>query len=364
MDFSLGDDRQALVDVLGRFLRERYSLDLRSRTTRDSGSHDRETWRGLAEIGAIGALFSPEHGGFGGGPFDIIAVFETLGRSLVSEPVLPVLMAGTILSRWAPSLLPGIVAGKQIIAVAFFEPQSRYDANDVQTRAVAIGDGWTLDGAKAVVHHAEDAEALIVSARDEAGEIALFLVPTDAAGVTIRGYETNDGLRAAEVRLVNVGLAADRRVGSGRDAERAIAAGTLALCAEALGIMEWLKDATLEYLRTRVQFGAPIGANQALQHRMADLLIELEQARSAVINAAAAAATDAAPARDRALAAAKYTLGVAGTRMAEEAIQLHGGIGMTRELNVSHYAKRAMMIDHQLGDSDHHLARYIELTAA
>ena len=364
MDFSLGDDRQALVDVLRRFLRERYSLDIRSRTTREQTSHDRETWRGLADIGAIGALFAPELGGFGGSPFDVAAVFETLGRSLVSEPVLPVLMAGTVLARSAPSLMPDIIAGDRIIAVGFYEPQSRYDAHDVRTRAAATLDGWTINGAKAVVLHAEAADSLVVSACEDEGGVALFLVPTDAPGVTLRGYETNDGLRAAELRLNGVKLGIDARVGDGDDLERSVAAGTLAVCAEALGIMEWLKDATLEYLRTRVQFGAAIGANQALQHRMADLLIDLEQARSAVINAAAEAASEAHPARARALAAAKYTIGVAGTRIAEEAIQLHGGIGMTRELNVSHYAKRAIMIDHQLGDSDHHLARYIELAAA
>ena len=363
MDFTLGEDRQALVDVLGRLLRERYSIDLRTKATRETASHDAATWRQLADVGAIGALFAPEQGGFGGSPFDVIAVFETLGQSLVAEPVLPVLMAGTVLARGAPELLPAIVAGDRIVSVAFHEPHSRYDVSDVLTCATASESGWRLDGAKAVVQHAEAADALIVSARDGEGCVSVFLVPVNAPGVTVRGYETIDGMRAAEVVLAGVELGEDAHVGNADDVARAIAIGTLALCAEALGAMEWLKDTTLDYLRTRVQFGTPIGENQALQHRMANVLIELEQARSSVINAAAAIDGRGAV-RDRALAAAKYTIGVSGTHVAEEAIQMHGGIGMTRELNVSHYAKRTIMIDHQLGDSDHHLATYIELAAA
>ena len=360
MDFTLSDDRQALVDVMSRFLRDRYSVAKRRSAATDAPGHDKQIWAQLAEIGVIGALFNPERGGFGGSPFDVLAVFECLGQSLVGEPMLSALMAGSVLPD---ALLERLISGEQIIGVALFEPQSRYDWRDVATRATRHGSEWRLDGAKAVVVHAEAADALVVSARDDDGTLGLFLVPVTTPGVAIRGYPTNDGQRAAEVRLTNIRLAENARIGGEVTAANAVAIGTLALCAESVGIMTWLKDATLEYLKTRIQFGAPIGRNQALQHRMAELLIEIEQARSSVINAAAAMSGDAVI-RDKALAAAKYTIGIAATRVAEEAIQMHGGIGMTEELDMSHYAKRAIMIDHELGDADHHLSHYIALTAA
>lgn len=229
-----------------------------------------------------------------------------------------------------------------------------------------------IDGKKTVVRDAEGASHLLVSVKapglsvDTSG-VSLFLVPADSTGLSIKGYPCIDGGRAAEVRLQQVILPADALVGELNQAEDLIAdataAGLLALCAEALGAMEVVRDATLEFLRTRVQFGAPIGRNQALQHRMASLLIEIEQARSAVINAAAAYDGPAGE-RDRALSAAKYTIGRTGTLVAEEAIQLHGGIGMTWELAMTHYAKRLMMINHQLGDDDYHLARYAALSRA
>lgn len=231
-----------------------------------------------------------------------------------------------------------------------------------------------LTGAKGVVDQAAQAAFFVASARvsgdaDDAAGIGLFVVPADAPGVSLRDYRKIDGGRAAEVRFERVALPADAALGD-RDGdgdagaallERVLGYGLLALSAEALGAMDVAKDATLEYLRTRRQFGAPIGSFQALQHRMADLLIEIEQARSAVINAAAQLDADRAV-RERALAAAKYSIGRIGTLVAEESIQLHGGIGMTWELPLSHYAKRLVMIDHQLGDEDHHLARYIALS--
>lgn len=363
MDFTLGEDRQALVDVLGRFLRERYTIALRRDAAREAPGHDRATWSQLAEIGAIGALFSPDHGGFGGSPFDVTAVFEALGSALVAEPVLPVLMAGNVLAQTRPDVLEAVIAGERIVAIALYEAQARYDWRTIATRAARDGDGWRIDGAKAVVLHAEAADAIVVSARDADDRIALFLVPTDSPGVTLRGYATIDGQRAAELRLDGVTLPVDARIGDEAAAANAVAIGTLALCAEALGVMETLRATTLDYLKTRVQFGAPIGRNQALQHRMAEVLIQIEQARSAVINAAAAMDGDEVT-RERTLSAAKYTIGTAGTHVAEESIQMHGGIGMTQELDMTHYAKRAIMIDHQLGDADHHLDRYIALAAA
>ena len=368
MDFTLSDDRQALVDVLGRFIRERYTLALRHKASQDAPGHDQATWQQLAEIGVIGALFDEEFGGFAGSPYDLIAIFETLGHGLVSEPVMPVLMAGTILEQARPDLLEDIIAGQSIVVPALFEAGGRYDHTIIQTRAVKTGSGFTLDGSKAVVAHAEAANALIVSATDESGSAGLYLVPTDSEGVFIRGYPGNDGTRAAEISLTNVALDDGARLGDIALADAAIAKGRLALCAEALGIAEWLKTATLDYLKTRVQFGKPIGSNQALQHRMVEMVVRIEQMRSAVINAAAAmdgngGGTDT-TARDRAISAAKYTVGNNGIEVAEESIQMHGGIGMTMELDMTHFARRAVLIDHQLGDADHHLASYIASAAA
>jgi hypothetical protein len=240
------------------------------------------------------------------------------------------------------------------------------------TRARRSGNAWTLNGAKAVVQQGEHAHVFLASARtngDDDGEagITLFLVPRDTAGVSVRGYRKIDGGRAAEVTFDNVTLSDDAVLGSVDQGfptlEYAVSCGVLALCAEAVGAMDIAKDYTLEYLRTRKQFGVPIGSFQALQHRMADMLLEIEQARSAVINAAAALDGER-KTRERAVSAAKYSIGRIGTLVAEECIQLHGGIGMTWELPLAHYAKRLVMIDHQLGDEDHHLERFVTLGAA
>ncbi len=243
----------------------------------------------------------------------------------------------------------------------------------MRARAERSGDGWTLNGAKAVVTGGEHADLFLVSARtsgaeDDAAGISLFLVSAGTPGVTVRGYDLIDGGRAAELGFENVALGADSLLGEAGAGhallEHATGRGILALCAEAVGAMDCARDATLEYLRTRRQFGVPIGSFQALQHRMADVLLEIEQARSAVINAAAALDHPDRATRERALSAAKYTIGRIGTLVAEESIQLHGGIGMTWELPLAHYAKRLVMIDHQLGDEDHHLRRYIALGRA
>jgi len=371
MDFKHTEDRQMLADSLGRLLRDRYSLKIRKQAALIPG-HDKDTWTRLVELGAIGALFSPGESGYGGEGFDVMVVFEALGANLVAEPVLSTLMSGRALAAAGHPLAEAVASGEAIVAFAHEEALSRWDPTHVTTRATATPTGWFLDGAKAVVANAEAAGHILVSARTsgapgDARGISLFLIPVETPGLEMRGYPLIDGARAAEVILDGLALPADTLVGEPDTAfgaiELAIASGLMALCAEALGVMETLKSVSLEYLRTRVQFGAPIGTNQALQHRMANLLIDIEQARSAVINAAAALDKDR-PERERALAAAKYTVGTTGVKVAEESIQFHGGIGMTEELAASQFAKRLMMIDHQLGDADHHLQRYIELGAA
>jgi len=373
MDFQHTEDRRMLADTLNRFITEQYGFNTRDTIARSEEGFSADMWQRFAELGVIGALFAEADGGFGGAGFDVAVVFEALGRGLVIEPFLDTLIVGRALahagSETQRARIASFIDGSQIAALAHDEPGSHYEDARVATRAEKSGDGWVLQGAKGVVQHAEHADVLLVSARtsgdafDEAG-ISLFLVPREAAGVSVRGYGKIDGGRAAEVALDNVKVHADALVGAQGSGfatlEHARGYGIVALASEAVGAMEIARDFTLEYLRTRKQFGAPIGSFQALQHRMADVLLEIEQARSAVINAAAAIDAPRAQ-RERALSAAKYTIGRIGARVAEEAIQLHGGIGMTWELPLAHYAKRLVMIDHQLGDEDHHLARYIAL---
>ncbi|MBU9620891.1 acyl-CoA dehydrogenase family protein [Burkholderia multivorans] len=376
MDFQHTEDRRMLADTLNRFIAEQYPFAVRDRIAQSADGFDRTMWRRFAELGAVGALFPEADGGFGGAGFDIAVVFECLGRGLVVEPFLGTLLAGRALSLSGGdahrAMLAALIDGSASAAFAHDEPGSHYELTTVRTRAERTGDGWVLTGAKGVVDQAAQATFFVVSARvagrdDDAAGIGLFVVPANAAGVSLRDYRKIDGGRAAEVRFERVALPADAALGDhdGEQGaallERVLGYGLLALSAEALGAMDVAKAHTLDYLRTRKQFGMPIGSFQALQHRMADLLLEVEQARSAVINAAAQldAPRDV---RERALAAAKYTIGRIGTLVAEESIQLHGGIGMTWELPLSHYAKRLVMIDHQLGDEDHHLARYIALS--
>ncbi|QGN56173.1 acyl-CoA dehydrogenase family protein [Novosphingobium sp. Gsoil 351] len=372
MDFSYSDERRMLADTLARFIADRIDPLSRSRLAETAPGYDPAVWSEFAELGAIGALFGEEHGGFGGSGFDIMVVFEALGRGLVPAPVLSALMSGRALAvAGRGEELEAVVTGAQVVAFTHDEADAGYDRAHVTTRAVRDGDGWVLNGAKSVVRDAEGA-ALLVSARtsgadDDPAGVSLFLVPADANGLTLSPYPCVDGGRAAEIALAGVALPASALVGDegagGALIGEALAAGTVALCAEGIGLMEVIRDATVEYLRTRVQFGEPIGRNQALQHRMATVLLEIEQARSAVINAAAALDRNGAD-RERVLSAAKYTVGKTGTFVAEEAIQLHGGIGMTWELAMTHFAKRLVLINHQLGDEDYHLTRFIALGRA
>ncbi len=373
MNFQHTEDRRMLADTLNRFVSEQYGFETRDRIARSAEGYSRDLWTRFAELGIIGALFDEADGGFGGGGFDIAVVFESLGRGLVVEPFLDTLIVGRAIARSGnaaqKAMLGELIDGSRIAALAHGEPDGHYELARVTTRVQRNGDTWRLTGAKAVVQHGEHASLFLVSARthgndDEEAGVTLFLVPRDTAGVNVRGYRKIDGGRAAEVMFDNITLSDDALLGAAgagfATLEYAVGCGVLALCAEAVGAMDVAKDHTLEYLRTRKQFGVPIGSFQALQHRMADLLLEIEQARSAVINAAAALGAER-RLRERAVSAAKYSIGRIGARVAEECIQLHGGIGMTWELPLAHYAKRLVMIDHQLGDEDHHLERFIAL---
>ena len=377
MNFEHTEERRMLADSLNHFIAQQYHIDARHKIAASPEGFSNTMWQQFAELGVVGMLLREEDGGFGGAGFDIAVVFEALGRGLVLEPLLgsAVLAAEAIAAAGSDAqkeVLASIADASVIAAFAHDEPGAHYELARVATTARRDDDGWVIDGAKAVVTNAEHAQWIVVSARtsgavdDEAG-ISLFLVPGDAAGLSMVGTPTMDGGRVAELTFSGVRVGADALLGEPGQGfaalERAVGRGVLALCAEALGAMEAAKEATLDYLRTRKQFGVVIGSFQALQHRMADLLLEIEQARSAVINAASALDADRIT-RERSLSAAKASIGRIGTLVAEECIQLHGGIGMTWELPLAHYAKRLVMIDHQLGDEDHHLQRYIDLARA
>ncbi|MDO6963005.1 acyl-CoA dehydrogenase family protein [Rhizobium alvei] len=374
MNFSHPEERQQFKDMAARFIADKYALADRLKAAAGDSGFSAERWGDFAELGLVGALFGEADGGFGGAPFDIAVLFEELGRGLVNEPFLPNLMAGSLIaalgSEAQKALIADVVAGSVQLSLAHGEPQSRYDAELVETRAVKTAGGWRLSGHKSVVINGAAADHLVVSARlsgeawDQEG-IALFLVPADAAGVNRTGYSSIDGLGAAEIRLDNVDLPEEAALGTPGKAwpalEKVLALGCLALSAEAIGLMEKCRDLTIDYLKTRKQFGVEIGKFQALQHRMATVLLEIEQARSSVINVAGR--FDATrKEREMAASAAKSMVGRIGKLVAEEAIQMHGGIAMTWEYAVGHFAKRLIMIDSQLGDVDHHLARYIALS--
>ncbi len=380
MNFELTEERQMLQDTLRRFLSDRYTTARRNEILDSDTGMSAKIWAELAELGIIGALFSEDDGGFGGKGFDIAVVFGELGRAGVVEPFLDTgILGGRLIAALGNEaqkpLVDEVIGGALHLALAHGEPASRYDLNRVETTARARsddGDDIVLNGRKAVVVNAEAAGQLIVSARESgaAGDtdgISLFLVPGDAPGLTMRGYPLISGGRAAEVTLDDVTIPASARLGPAGAAFAAIeavaAAANVALAAEAVGAMETAVELTREYLMTRKQFGRPIGTFQALAHRFADLLIEMEQARSAVINAAGHLEA-APPVRDLQIAAARSLLGRVGRLVAEESIQMHGGIAMTQEYELAHIAKRIVMSEHRFGDTDYHLERFIALGAA
>jgi alkylation response protein AidB-like acyl-CoA dehydrogenase len=377
MNFDLTEERQMLQDTLRRFLRDRYDTETRNKIIDSDEGLSADIWGQLAELGVLAALFTEDQGGFGGAGFDISVVFEELGRAGVVEPVLDTAILGGRLiaavgSDEQKELIEDVIGGGAHLGLAHGEPVSRYDLSHVETTLRTEGDEIVLDGRKSVVVNAEAAGHLIVSAResgnaaDEQG-ISLVLVPAGTAGVTMNGYPMLAGGRAAEVTLDNVRLPATARLGAAGEGFAALcdvlALAHVALAAEALGAMETASALTREYLVTRKQFGRPIGTFQALQHRMADMLIELEQARSAVIRAAGYLHDDA-RIRDLNIAAARNLIGRVGRLVAEEAIQMHGGIAMTQEYELAHIAKRIVMSDHRFGDADYHMERFIALSAA
>ena len=376
MHFELSEERQMLADTSRRFIADRYDINVRHANAKLDDGFNRDTWREFADLGLIGALLPAEVGGFGGTGEDVAVIFEGLGRGLVVEPFLStgILGSGPIADAGSDAqkaLLEDVIAGTLLLSLAHGEPDSRYEMASVKTRATKAGDGWQITGNKAVVLNGDTADKLVVSARtsgDDTSEdgISLFLVNANASGITRRGYGTVDGGRAAEISLNRVSVGPEAMIASEGGGypvlEATYAKGVVALAAESVGALEVSRDMTLEYMKTRKQFGKAIGSFQVLQHRMVDLCLEIEQARSAVLLAVSTLDADR-HTRELNVSAAKNLIGRVNRLVAEETIQLHGGMAMTWEYALGHYAKRLTMIDHQLGDTDYHLQRYIDLSA-
>jgi pimeloyl-CoA dehydrogenase small subunit len=367
MDFDLTDEQRLLKDSVDRLIADQYQFEQRKKYMAEPDGWSRAVWQQYAEIGLLGLPFAEAHGGFGGGPVETMIVMEAFGSGLVLEPYFAsVILGGGLLRRAASpaqqqTLLPQVAQGKLKLAFAHVERQSRYDLADVAATARQDGGTWILDGAKSVVLHGDCADRLLVTARTSGDRrardgIGLFVVDPAAAGVTRRGYPTQDGLRAAEVTLSGARVPQDDAMPNALSAiEHVVDEAVAALCAEAVGCMQAMHETTLDYLKTRQQFGRPIGQFQVLQHRSVDMLVALEQARSMAMFAAVMAAEEDPTERRRAIAAAKVQIGRSGRHIGQEAIQLHGGIGMTMEYKVGHYFKRMTMIDKLFGDADVHL---------
>jgi len=351
MDFSLTDDRRMLSDTLTRYLADKYPFEHRSKIAYDLPCHDPAKWAELADLGTLHALAPEASGGFGGTGFDIAVVFEALGRALTPEPVLAALMASRLLTS-LKSDQDALLAGTTKYALAVAELEAPYDPAHMAATASKSGDAYTLSGRKTAVYGGQIADIFLVAAILN-GKPALFQLAADTAQIV--AYPMMDGGGAAELLLDNTPatlLLADATTAL-QDAQNA---GIVALCAEAVGAMDIAYTSTLDYLRQRKQFGVPIAKFQVLQHRAVDMLTEIEQARSITIRAAADLDT---PNATRSCAMAKNLIGRAARQISEEAIQMHGGIAMTWEAPISHYAKRLVMLDHQLGDTDHTLTRVI-----
>jgi alkylation response protein AidB-like acyl-CoA dehydrogenase len=376
MDFSYTETQTMLRDTLARYLSDRYDHETRMRIARSDAGWSPDTWKAFAEeLGILGAPFAEEHGGLGGGALENMIVMEELGTRLVVEPYLSTVVIGGGVLRAAGGdkagdLIGSIIGGQAVIAFALAEPQGRYDWTDVRTSARRDGDGYVLNGHKAVVRDAPFATHLLVTARtggDQRGRegVSLFLIEKGTKGVATRDYPTIDGGRASEIYFENATVPADALIGAEGGAlplvERIVDEATVALCAEACGVIRQIHLQTMDYAKQRKQFGRAIADFQVLQHRMVDMFMEVEQAVSMTLMATLKL-DESDTERMKAVSAAKARVGKACNFVGQSAIQIHGGMGMTDELAVGHYFKRATMIESQLGSVDHHLARYERLS--
>ncbi len=374
MDFSFSEEQTLLRNMVQSFLSDKYDFETRRKIVKSADGWSPANWGQFAELGLLAAPFPEELGGLGGGAIETMLIMEQFGRHLVVEPFVEtvVLAGGLLREAGSPAQqeahIPGIIAGETVWAFAYAEPQGRYNLADLVTTAKKDGEGYVLNGYKAVVLGAPWAGKLIVSARTSGGQrdkdgVSLFIVDKSAAGVSTRDYPTTDGRRASEVTLENVKVGADALLGGEGKAlpviEKVTDEAIAALAAEATGCMDELNKATVEYCKTRKQFGQPIGKFQVLQHRMVDMFMAYEQSVS-MSYMVSLKLGESDSERVKAAAGTKVQIGKAGRFVGQQAVQLHGGMGMTDELNVGHYFKRLTMIDTQFGNVDHQLKRYSE----
>ena len=372
MNFDLTEEQQLLEDSVARFVADKYPLEQRRKLADGSRGYSEDHWKAFAELGWLAVPFDEDDGGIGGGPVETMVVMEQFGRGLVLEPYLPtVILGGGVLRRTLAGdqradLLGKLIEGKLQLAFAHSEEQARWDLNDVTSSAREDGDGWVLNGAKTVVFNGGNADLLIVSARSSGGQmdtdgISLFLVDPKADGVKVEGYPTVDGLRAAEVTLKDVRVAGDALLGDAGKAWPIIEAvadeALLALCAEALGSLDVMVKDTVQYTQERQQFGHPLADFQTVQHRLVEMFMEYEQCKSLVYRSTMEYAQNGHEAA-RTLSACKHLIGTAGKFIGENAVQLHGGMGVTEELRLGHFFKRQLVIESQFGNADFHLEKF------
>jgi pimeloyl-CoA dehydrogenase small subunit len=372
MDFDLSDEQRLLKDSIDRLMAAEYGFDKRKVYAASPEGSSGDLWAKYAELGLLALPFAEADGGIGGGATEIMIVMEALGRALALEPYLAtVVLGGGVLREGGSAeqkarIVPGVASGETRLALAIQEKQSRYDLADVQTAARRDGGDWVLDGEKGVVIGGDSADRIFVTARTggarrDRGGIGVFMVDASAPGVSRRGYVTQDGQRAAQLNFAGLRVAAGDVIGDPANGlplvERVVDETIAALCAEAVGVMSMMHATTLDYLKTRKQFGLTIGSFQAIQHRAADMFVALEQARSMAMYATMMASEANARERSRAMSAAKVQIGRSGRQIGQEAVQMHGGIGMTMEYSVGHAFKRMTMIDKMYGDADYHLTR-------
>jgi len=375
MNFDFSEEQGMLRDSVARFVQDGYDWDARRANAESDEAFSRDNWQTFAELGWLSIPFAEEYGGFGGNAIDTMLVMEQLGKGLVVEPFVPtVLLFGGLIQQagnaaQCESWLPRVIGGEVQGAFAFLERQSRFELADVTTSAAADGDGYVINGEKTVVFNGAVADALVVSARSsgertDTNGISLFVVDATATGVSRSSYRLMDGQLVANIRFDNVKVGADALLGEAGQAYAAIVKVTndvtLALCAEALGAMGWLNTTTVEYTRTREQFGVAISSFQALQHRMVDTFMAYEQTKSMLYRAVASAA-DGREEAQKDLHALKVIVARHGKLIGDEAIQLHGGMGLTDELAVGYYAKRLMIINTTFGNGDYHQQKFNKL---
>ena len=375
MDFSFSNEQNLIQRQVEQFIQRDYDWEKRQSLVSSEVGFSEENWKTFAELGWLGISLSEESGGFGGNAIETMIVMEEFGKGLVVEPFLETIVLGATLvdlagtSEQKKEILLPVISGDLQLALAFTEPQSRFNLFDITSEAKALGKNFILNGFKSVVMNGPAANKFIVTTRTSGNQrdskgVTLFIVDSDSQGLTLRNYKTVDGRRASELTLEQVKVPTNSMLGSignqSNSLEEAVDVATLALCAEAVGIMEVLYKSTVEYAKTREQFGQPIGKFQVLQHRMVDMFMEYEQSKSLLYMSTMKHAEKSADAK-KSISGLKYKIGKAGKFIGQQAIQIHGGMGVTDELNIGHFFKRLTTIGIIFGNSDFHLKRYSKL---